>query len=193
MKIIDCSGLECPMPVINTKKYFESIETGLAEIIVDNEVAKNNLEKLAKNNNMKCSVREEIGRYIVTIEKIDSNDKKLKDGIKSEFSILVSSEFLGEGDEDLGKTLMKSYLYALSEANEMPKKIMFINSGVKLVAKNSSLLESLDKLKLRGVEICSCGICLDFYGLKENLAIGEITNMYAIVEEMNSVGNLIKL
>ncbi|MGL4742583.1 MAG: sulfurtransferase-like selenium metabolism protein YedF [Sarcina sp.] len=193
MKIIDCSGLECPIPVINTKKYFESIKEGIAEVIVDNEVAKNNLEKLAKNNDMKFNTKEEQGKFILTIEKVKCAKSNSIEESKNKFSILVSSEFLGSGDEELGKTLMKSYLYALSEANEVPKKIMFINSAVKLVAKGSSVLESLENLKLRGVELSSCGICLDFYGLKEVVAVGEITNMYAIVEEMNSIGNLIKL
>ncbi|MGL5633724.1 MAG: sulfurtransferase-like selenium metabolism protein YedF [Sarcina sp.] len=193
MKTIDCSGLECPMPVIKTKKYFETIEEGLAKIIVDNEVAKNNLEKLAQNNNMKFNSEEVNGKFILTIEKTMINSENSMKDTQKQFSILISSEFLGHGDDDLGKTLMKSYLYALSEASEIPRKIMFINSGVKLVANESAVLESLNKLNLRGVELCSCGICLDFYGLKEAVGIGEITNMYAIVEEMNSISNLIKL
>ncbi|MGL4656194.1 MAG: sulfurtransferase-like selenium metabolism protein YedF [Sarcina sp.] len=191
MEVLDLKGLVCPMPVINAKKYFESIEMGSAKILVDNEVAKNNLEKFANSNGFKCSVEAGENEFILVMEK--ERVALVKELDKDEFSILIGSDKLGNGNDDLGATLMKGYIYALSESEKLPRKIMFLNAGVKLVAEGSSVLESLDNLKRKGVEVLSCGVCLDFYGLKDVLKVGEITNMYAIVEEMNSVAKLIKL
>lgn len=191
MNIIDCRGLICPIPVVNTKKYFAEIENGVAKVIVDNEVSKNNLVKFASANEFKCEVKENNGEYTLTMEKFKSVN--LDNTKNDEFSILIGTDKLGNGDDKLGETLMKSYIYALSESDKMPRKIIFLNAGVKLVAKGSSVIESLEAIKAKGVEIASCGVCLDFYGLKDELLIGEITNMYSIIEEMNSVSKLIKL
>lgn len=179
------------MPVINTKKYFDSISEGSAKIIIDNEVSKNNLEKFASSNSFKYSTEMSENDFIIIMEKIKLNIEEERSD--DTFSILIGTDKLGNGDDSLGKTLMKSYIYALSESDRLPRKIMFLNSGVKLVNKDSSVLEILESLKSKGVEILSCGVCIDFYGLKETMAIGEITNMYTIVEEMNSVAKLIKL
>ncbi len=88
---------------------------------------------------------------------------------------------------------MKGYLYTLSESDIIPKELIFLNGGVKLTVKGSEVLESLQNLEKRGVKILSCGTCLDFYGIKDNLAIGEISNMYTIVESMNTSNKVIKL
>lgn len=191
MNTIDCRGLICPIPVVNTKKYFAEIEKGVAKVIVDNEISKNNLVKFASANEFKYEVKENNAEYTLTMEKFKSVN--LDNTKNDEFSILIGTDKLGNGDDKLGETLMKSYIYALSESDKMPRKIMFLNAGVKLVAKGSSVIESLEAIKAKGVEIASCGVCLDFYGLKDELLIGEITNMYSIIEEMNSVSKLIKL
>jgi selenium metabolism protein YedF len=205
MKIINCEGLKCPQPVINTKKYFETIESGNAEVVVDNEVAKINVSKFCQSNNLKYSVEETDGLYHIKIAKelvggeiineavqVMNNSEIISNSDKA-LVILITSDKLGTGDETLGATLMKSYLYALSESDKIPKDLLFLNSGVKLVAEGSEVLDSLNKLKDRGVNIASCGVCLDFYELKEKLAVGEITNMYTIIEKMNSANNTIKL
>lgn len=107
--------------------------------------------------------------------------------------ILITSDKFGTGDDKLGTALMKSYLYALTENDVKPAKMFFINSGVKLTSSGTDVLESLNALKNSGVKIYSCGTCLDFYGLKEKLLIGEITNMYSIVENTNIASNVIKI
>lgn len=190
--IINCKGLKCPQPVINTKKYFDSIEDGQATIIVDNEVSKNNVSKFAESNGYKNEVIEIDGLYHIRITKeactckpMSFNEKKL--------TILVSNDKLGLGDDKLGTTLMKSYFYALSESDIIPSELIFLNAGVKLTAQGSDCLESIKKLKERGVNVLSCGTCLDFYDLKEKLAVGEITNMYTIIEKMNTSDKTIKL
>jgi selenium metabolism protein YedF len=191
MEIIDCRGLKCPQPVINTKKYFDAVESGDVQVIVDNEVAKKNISKFSESNNLKYMVEEKEGLYFIKIEKLRSAEVKKVEG--NNLVIVVTSDKLGLGDDSLGSTLMKSYLYALSEADAIPADLFFLNSGVKLAAEGSEVLESLSKLSKRGVNIASCGICLDFYNLKEKLQVGEITNMYTIIEKMNGAANTIKL
>lgn len=187
---INCKGLLCPQPVINTKKYFDSIEKGRAVIIVDNEVAKQNIIKFAKGSGYDYVLIDKKDEYRIEIIKSNENIK-LQD--KAELSILVSTDILGKGLEELGKILMKSYFYALSESDNIPKNLIFINSGVKLTTEGSEVIDNLNILKEKGVEIASCGTCLDFYGLKDKLLIGEISNMYNIIEKMNASTNTITL
>lgn len=186
--VIDCRGLNCPTPVINTKKYFDGIESGNATTIVDNEVAKNNIVKLAQSNGFKYTVEEKENLFYINMTKESAQDKQeLNDQSNNmPFTIVVSSDKMGEGSDELGTALMKSYLYALSEADVIPDNLLFLNGGVKLVVNDAPTLDSIKKLKDRGVNVQSCGLCLDFYKLKDSLAVGEITNMYAIVEKMNS-------
>lgn len=191
MKVIDCRGLKCPAPVINTKKYFDAVESGEVEVIVDNEVAKNNISKFSQSNNFLFSVQEKEDLYYIKIEKKAS--KEISKTEENNLVIVITSDKLGSGDEGLGSTLMKSYLYALSEADKLPKDLLLLNSGVKLAAADSEVIDSLIKLKERGVYIACCGICLEFYGIKDKLKVGDITNMYTIIEKMNSASNTIKL
>jgi len=188
---IDCKGLKCPQPVINTKKYFDSIKEGEALIIVDNEVAKNNICKFAQSNGYKYKAVDSEGLFNINITKEDCHCEIMK--FDKKLVIVVGTDKLGEGEEVLGANLMKSYMYALSESDDMPSDIIFLNSGVKLTTKGSSVIDSLEELKNKGVNITSCGTCLDFYNLKDDLLIGDISNMYTIVETMNKSDNTIKL
>ena len=107
--------------------------------------------------------------------------------------IVIGNDKLGLGDDELGTLLMKSYIFALSESDRLPSDIIFLNGGVKLAVEGSDCLTSIKALSEKGVNILCCGTCLDFYGLKEKLGVGEITNMYTIVEKMNTAANTIKL
>ena len=100
--------------------------------------------------------------------------------------VAISSLEMGSGDSKLGKKLMGSFLYALSEQDELPKAVLFYNAGVYLTVEESDSLEDLKALEAAGVEILSCGLCLDFYHVTEKLAVGSVSNMYRIVEMMRS-------
>lgn len=192
MKLINCAGLKCPMPVIQTKRFFDSIEQGMAEIIVDNEIAKNNIIKYSTNNGYSFEVKEEKENYYKIIINKKGESEELRDYSKSITLVVTDSKF-GEGSEELGAILMKSYFFALTESSNLPKNIIFLNSGVSLTTEGSGVLENLRKLEEKGVSIYSCGTCLDYYNLKDKLQIGEISNMYDIVEKMNSSNNTIKI
>ncbi|GAA0726582.1 sulfurtransferase-like selenium metabolism protein YedF [Clostridium malenominatum] len=192
MKFIDCTGLKCPMPVIQTKRFFDSIEEGVAEIIVDNEIAKNNIIKYSTNNGYSFEIKEEKEDFYKIIINKNGKSEEVKDYSKS-ITLVVADNKLGAGSEELGSILMRSYFFALTESNDLPKNIIFLNSGVNLTTEGSAVLESLKKLEEKGAAIYSCGTCLDYYNLKDKLQIGEISNMYDIVEKMNSSHNTIKI
>ena len=200
MNIIDCKGLACPMPVIKTKKYFDLEDSKEALVIVDNEVAKNNVLRLAKGINLNSSFVEEDGLYKIQLSRGEFSDVQAvntnESVVEYKYSaptILVASNLLGNGDDRLGETLMKIYINTLAESEILPENLMFINGGVKLTCTGSDVLDSLNSMQEKGVNIISCGACLDFYNLKEELKVGEIGNMYQIIDLMNKSGNTIKL
>ena len=199
MNIIDCKGLTCPMPVIKTKKYFDLEDSKETLVIVDNEVAKNNILRLAKGLKLNSSFEEENGLYTIQLSKGEFtkiNQEVYQEEIVNKTvapTILVSSNLLGNGDDRLGETLMKVYINTLAEAEVLQESLMFINGGVKLTCSGSDVLDSLNSMREKGGNIISCGACLDFYNLKEELKVGEIGNMYQIIDLMNKSGNTIKL
>ncbi|MEE0745299.1 MAG: sulfurtransferase-like selenium metabolism protein YedF [Anaerovoracaceae bacterium] len=106
-------------------------------------------------------------------------------------AIMIASDSIGKGAEELGKNLMKSYIYSLTEADVKPETIMFLNRGVYLTTKGSEVLDMIKQLERDGVEILSCGACLDYYGLNDDLVVGSVTNMYSNVEIMHDADNTI--
>jgi selenium metabolism protein YedF len=220
MKVLDCKGFACPKPVILTKKEFENKELSELEVIVDNDAASINVSKFAasigvnseivkkdglihviltRGENLSTSEGKALGSTVASVNATESTSTSTEScelmdfTSKEELVILVSSDKLGVGDDKLGAALMKSYLYALTESDKKPKVMLFLNGGVKLTAEGSDVIESIKTLESLGTEILSCGTCLDFYGLKEKLLIGTVTNMYTIIEKMHHATNTIKL
>ena len=192
MREIDLRGLKCPEPVIRTKKALEDLDDDIIVSIVDNVTAKENVIRLVSNLNLKYEIEEKDNCFYISIEKTNGNIKVVE-AEGNEIAIVITNDKLGAGNDELGKVLMKSNLYALTESYPMPKVIMFLNAGVKLTTEGSDVLDNLEKLVDGGTEIISCGTCLDFYGLKEKLKVGIIGNMYTIVEKMNSAGKVINI
>ena len=181
---LDCRGLACPQPVVETKKKLATISAGSLEVMVDNETAKSNVLKLAASLGMETVVRENDGIFTLTLLKQEISTS-IEAQSKSK-TLLITSDTLGRGSDELGSILIKSFFYALAESNRLPQAIYFVNSGVKLACVGSPALESLERLHALGVELYSCGICLDYFELKEKLLAGQVTNMYAIVESLFS-------
>ncbi|SHJ27122.1 sulfurtransferase-like selenium metabolism protein YedF [Lutispora thermophila] len=190
---IDCRGLKCPEPVIRTKKALEEIDEGVVVSIVDNITAKENVSRLASNLNLSYDIEEKEGCFYISINKFKEDRQKCDFASNDDIVIMITNDKLGTGNDELGKVLMKSYLYALTEVSPKPKVMMFLNGGVKLTTEGSEVLENLNKLADAGVEIISCGTCLDFYGLKESLKVGIVGNMYSIVEKMHAAAKVINI
>lgn len=194
---VDARGLLCPKPVIQTKKAVDQLESGVVTTIVDNDTARENVIKYAKSQNYRYEVKQADGFYYIDIYKTEVMfDSEILPQTKpklSEIVILVGKNTFGEGDETLGEVLIKGYFYTLTEMEPYPKSILFVNSGVHLTVEGSPVLDYLRALESSGVEILSCGTCLDYYQVKEKLAAGGIGNMYAIVETMHKAKNTIRI
>ncbi|MGL4796585.1 MAG: sulfurtransferase-like selenium metabolism protein YedF [Paraclostridium sp.] len=192
---LDARGLACPKPVINTKKELDKIEKGIVATIVDNDIAKENILKLAKSMNYEAEVtKSESGIIIIEVVKGENFvvEKKIEESL-DDTCIYINSDKMGTGNDELGEVLIKGYIYTLTESKPYPKSIVFVNSGIKLTTINEATVENLTILEDAGVEILSCGTCLDYYGLKENLKVGNVTNMYNIVELMNKSSKTISI
>jgi selenium metabolism protein YedF len=193
-KQVDARGLACPQPVVITKKALEEIEKGKVVVIVDSEVARDNLVKLAKSLDCSVNVEESNGDYHINILKGEAVGlSKMVQETNGDFIILVTSQYMGKGSDELGGILMKGFFYALSESYNLPQAVIFMNSGVKLTVEGTEILESLSVLESKGVEILSCGTCLDYFNLKDKLVKGGVTNMYTIVERLNEAKKVITI
>ena len=194
---IDARGLACPKPVIETKKALEGLKEGNIITVVDNAIARDNVSKLAKSLMLDYTITEVDGNYQISIFKgqysNQAEDMVQKRPDLANTVILVGSDVMGTGDDVLGAVLIKGYFYTLTEYEPFPKAILFVNSGVRLTVEGSPVIEYLKKLMEMGTEILSCGTCLDYYHLKDQLAVGGITNMYTIVETMQEANNTIRI
>lgn len=185
---VDARGLNCPMPVINTKKELDKIEEGVVITTVDNEIAKENVLKLANSLNCEANIIKNEKDFIsIEIKKGENVIIEKNENVALEDKcIFISSDKMGEGNDELGRVLIKGFIYTLTECKPYPKHIILVNGGVKLSTENEATIENLKILEKAGVEILSCGTCLDYYGLKEELKVGTVTNMYTIVEIMKN-------
>ena len=190
---VNALGDACPIPVVKTKNAIRELgSSGVVEVSVDNEIAVQNLNKMAKQKNYEFSYEKKSDtEYIVTIginsdSKTDTNTvSKISGTQKDEISlketvVVIDSDKMGDGDEEFSKTLLKGFIYAISSQDIPPAKIIFYNTGVKMTTKGSESIEDLKVLANAGAKIYSCGACLNNYGLSEKLLIGEVTNMYDI-------------
>ncbi|AFS79850.1 selenium metabolism protein, SirA-like protein [Gottschalkia acidurici 9a] len=198
IKEIDARGENCPKPFIMTKKALDEIQSGTILTIVDNEVAKENVSKLAKSIGLEYNVESKEGDFYITINKDSKETTDSDHGVcdVTNFKdnvILFTKNKMGHGNDELGKVLIKGYIYTLTELEEIPKTLLFVNGGVLLTTEGSEVINDLKKLEEKGVKIVSCGTCLDYYDLKEKLLVGEIGNMYVIADEMNNAQNTITL
>ncbi|MFC2821081.1 MAG: sulfurtransferase-like selenium metabolism protein YedF [Veillonella sp.] len=186
--------LKYPKPVIETKKVSDANPSAVIITIVDNEVSRDNVEKFGKSRGYGVDIRQDGKDFYLTMT---PNANPVVDGSCEPMSygnrvILMTKDYLGEGSEELGRNLMKTFWVCMLEADVKPSKIYFINSSVKMVVNDSVHLENIKKLADLGVEIAACGICLDYYGVKEELGVGSITNMYAITNAILG-DNIVKL
>ncbi len=197
MKKVDVRGLACPAPVIETKKIMEE---GITEILVlvDNDIASKNISRLADKKGYSFSEeKREDGIYLELIGKNGETDEKQKTSLlkdeTGDWVLLIESDKMGSGSDELGEILMKGYFYALTEAAPFPKAVLFLNGGIRLALKESTVLKDLKVLQAKGVEMLVCGTCLDYFNEKANIGIGIVSNMYDIVEKINEAPKVIRI
>lgn len=188
---VNAVGLVCPVPVIMTKKALNTIEEGEVSVLVDNETAKENLEKLAKEMGYSyVSTRKDENIQVIITKTFEVKEKKIED---ENIVVVIDSDEMGKGDKELGEVLIKGFVYSLTEMEVLPKTIILYNKGVFLATKNENTIEDLKKLEEMGVEIISCGTCVNYYGLQESLKVGTLTNMYTILDKQMKATKVVRV
>lgn len=201
---VNAIGDTCPIPVIKTKNAIKEMNgTGVVEVLVDNEIAVQNLTKMAKQKKYDCNsekISEDEYKVTITVGedleaacdvKEEAAAACIPDSRKKKKIVVLRSGKMGEGNDELGTVLMKGFIYALTELDELPETILLYNGGATLSCEGSDSLEDLRTLEAQGVEIMTCGTCLNYYGLSEKLAVGTVTNMYVIAEKMSQADTII--
>ena len=196
---INAVGDQCPIPVVKATKALASMtEAGMLEVQVDNEIAIQNLTRLANSKGLPCaSEKLEEGLYVIRMQvagplAAENEPAQCQLDIRDDFVVAIGSDAMGQGDDELGHTLMKGFIYAVTQLDKLPKTILFYNGGAKLTVEGAVSVEDLKSLEAQGVEILTCGTCLNFYGLTDKLAVGSVTNMYSIVEKLAGASRIIK-
>ncbi len=199
--LLDAFGKQCPMPLVMVKKALGEGATDV-QIKVDNDTAVKNLSRLAQKQGLGFAVEAIEGGYLVKFsgeaaEQGEAAQAPVLAGLGSTgsgYAFFVGKDHVGEGDPTLGRNLMKMAIYTLSESDDVPSSVLFMNSGVKLVCgEEPQVVESCKKLIERGCEVLVCGTCLNFYGLSEKLEVGEVSNMYDILSRMQEAAKTITL
>ncbi|HIT90993.1 MAG TPA: sulfurtransferase-like selenium metabolism protein YedF [Candidatus Merdenecus merdavium] len=210
MITLDMMGKACPIPMIETRKIINGLN-GKAEsiqVLVDNEIACENIKKMADGLGYKNSHRKVTdGQYVMEVivgegvsqGKVDEAKEEAPAAKKAQPStgegtvVAIGKDTMGDGDPSLGKILIKGFIYSLTELEEVPSQVLFFNSGAKLVCEGSNTVEDIKKLVELGTEVFVCGTCVDFYNLKDKVAVGEITNMYGIVTALSKGNKVINI
>ncbi|MCJ7545852.1 MAG: sulfurtransferase-like selenium metabolism protein YedF [Deltaproteobacteria bacterium] len=193
-KVVDCRRLSCPQPVIETKQALEKTER--VTIIVDNLAARDNVARFGQSQGGRVTIEEKRDGIYITIEKGKQGRRRAKAQSSKipehgPIVVVIPSDQMGRGEEELGHILIRSFLHALTEVSDRPDKMIFFNTGVKLTVRGSEVLEDLHALEKQGVEILICGTCLDYFDLKDKLAVGQVSNMYVIAETMLAASRLV--
>ena len=189
--VVDARGLACPQPVILTKNALEKAEK--VTVLVDNETATQNVSRLARSEGCQIVVEErEEGTYLHLSGRV-SRETRTSATTGKRIIVFIGSSTLGRGDEELGNVLMRSFIHTLRETVVPPQQIIFMNSGVKLVAEGSEVLDDLRSLESQGIEILACGTCLGYYRLKEAIQVGRISNMYDIAAALLEADRVVSI
>ena len=200
-RTLDCRGMACPLPVVNSKKASEELQAGdILTVLVDNEVAVQNLQRFASHKGyVSTGEKKSETEYTVVMTITGTGTAAPEEAIachqdarRKGMLVVLSANTMGSGDPKLGTALMKAFVFALTKQDQLPDTILCYNSGAYLTCEGSESLEDLQLLESEGVTILTCGTCLDFYGLREKVAVGGVTNMYEIVERMEAAGQIIR-
>jgi len=202
MKTIDVKGLQCPKPLIETKRALKEMSSNEPlRIVLDNPNSKRNILKYLSDNDLEAEVRQEGDVFEILVnkteefkEEIDAAAYCTTDSNKKKAYVFVfAKDHIGEGEEPLGKMLTGAFLETMWEMEELPGKIIFLNSGILLCLKDSPHLEALKSLEKLGIELLLCGTCVEFYNKTDEIAIGEISNAYNILSSITAAGKVINL
>ena len=198
---VNAIGDACPLPVIKTMHALQELGgAGTVEVLVDNDIAVQNLTRLAESKG--CAIQTEKRsdkEYCVTLTTggavASTGDEASLCTIpaaKAKTVVVISADHMGEGSDELGKILLKGFIFALTQQETLPTTVLFYNGGARVTCEGSPSIDDLRKLQELGVEILTCGTCLNFYGLTDKLQVGEVTNMYVIAEKQMQADRILR-
>lgn len=204
--LVDARGKACPLPVIETRNALR--EHGAPVVtLVDNDIARQNVEKMARQMGLNAATQQEEGNWRITLtaaaeQGFDPDSQEVADLMENippctvpaqgPTVVVLSADVMGTGDDTLGRALMKGFVYALTQLDEAPDTVLLYNGGAKLSVEGAETVADLQTLAEAGAEILTCGTCLNHYGLTEKLAVGSVTNMYVIAETLAKAGKVIR-
>ncbi len=206
-RIIDAKGVPCPQPVIKTKQALKEMKEGTLTVLVDNEIAVQNVMKLGTYLKMSPSSEKKAeGEYEVILHVTEQEAAKTEesktdtetdticapDNRKKGLIAVIASDQMGSGSEELGRALMKGFIYALTQLEQLPETVILYNGGARLSTETSESIDDLKSLEAQGTEILTCGTCLNFYGLSDKLKVGSVTNMYEIAEHLAAASSVMR-
>ncbi len=195
MRELDMLGQPCPIPVVNAKRALE--ETNRVRVLVDNEIAVENLQKMAFQLGYRFS-SEALGekKFLAYIARTGEAKAEFPEPIAVEAdgaTVLIARETMGAGAEELGTLLIKGFIFALTELDPPPRAVIFLNGGARLTSEGANTVRDIAALEKKGTRIYTCGTCLNYYGIKDRLAVGEVTDMMNIARMLNDARKVISL
>lgn len=193
MKILDCRQHKCPYPVVETRKQLLAHPQQPLSVLVGDTIARDNVARLAATLGYGATINNTEGGFSLELT-LDASPtaETAASPIAGKTLVFFTADTLGQGDDELGRVLLKNFIMTLAETDRAPDMAFFVNSAVKLTCTGSEVLEALDRLACMGTDLASCGLCLDFYGIKDKLVSGRATNMLDIVDNLSRAGRIIR-
>lgn len=188
--LIDARGKNCPIPVLMAKSEVDRGSSDFS-ITVDNQTAVENLKRFAKSSGYEAVVKTQDSDFVITFVKSADSCGPMHVSDLNAWAVFIGKSGIGEGDAELGATLMNMFFFTLAQDHNVPAYVLFMNSGVKLPVENDQVAEHLQALQDKGTEILVCGTCLNHYQLADQLQVGTISNMYDIVDAMKAVSKVV--
>ena len=194
---VNAMGLPCPHPVIAATKALDEMGEGTLVVVVDTEVARDNVKRMAESRRCTVSVEGREDTFRLSITKASLAHEKSSafpddKGVAETVVYLFDADFIGSNRE-LGKVLVKGFLDAIAALPRREMTVILISNGVKLATAGSYVLDSLRALCSAGCEILICGTCLDFFKIRADLQVGRVSNALEIMERLTGAGNVVHL
>lgn len=200
---VDARGLSCPQPVLEAKRVIDEQLSDHFRVLVDSETSRENVSRFARNKGFQVEVRENgTEQFEIEIRRPESSPELQapeelipcpvpQTSTQTRNVVYVANDCMGRGDDELGHKLMRGFLRTWIDMDRKPWRIIFINAGVRLTTIDDEAVEAVSMLQEKGVEVLSCGTCLQHFGLEDKLRVGKVTNMYEVIESMNAATKVI--
>jgi selenium metabolism protein YedF len=194
MQTLDCRQQQCPHPVVAARKALLAAPQAPLTVLVGDDIARQNIIRLGESFGCQLSAAPVEGGFALTLTPgAKPATAAATASVSGKTVLFLASDSMGSGSDELGQLLLKNYLFTLTELGQAPDAIFCVNAAVKLVVREAETREALEKLACMGTDIAACGLCLDFFHLKEQLAVGRVTNMLDIAENLQQAGKIIRL